>query len=41
MHAAMSGDALLASVAEDPTGLDQRDFLDFAVELIARRLAKA
>jgi hypothetical protein len=41
MHAAMSGEALLASVAEDPTGLDQRNFLDFAVELIARRLAKA
>ena len=39
MLAAMSGDALLASVAEDPTGLDQRHFLDFAVELIARRLA--
>ena len=41
MHAAMSGEALLASVAEDPTGLDQRDFLDFAVELIARHLAEA
>jgi AcrR family transcriptional regulator len=39
MLAAMSGDALLASVAEDPSGLDQRHFLDFAVELIARRLA--
>jgi len=32
---------LLASVAEDPTGLDQRDFLNFAVALIARRLAEA
>jgi hypothetical protein len=41
MHAAMSGEALLASVAEDPTGLDQRDFLNFAVALIARRLAEA
>jgi AcrR family transcriptional regulator len=41
MHAAMSGEALLASVAEDPTGLDQRDFLKFAVELIARHLAEA
>jgi AcrR family transcriptional regulator len=41
MHAAMSGEALLASVAEDPAGLDQRDFLDFAVELIARHLAEA
>jgi AcrR family transcriptional regulator len=41
MLTAMSGDALLASVAEDPTGLDEREFLDFAVELIARRLAKA
>ena len=39
MLAAMSGDALLASVAEDPSSLDQRGFLDFAVELIARRLA--
>ncbi len=39
MHAAMGGDALLASVAEDPAGLDQRYFLDFTVELIARRLA--
>jgi len=41
MHAAMSGDALLASVAEDPTDLDQRDFLNFAVGLIARHLAEA
>ena len=41
MHAAMAGEALLASVAEHPTGLDQRDFLDFAVELIARHLAEA
>jgi AcrR family transcriptional regulator len=41
MHAAMSGEALLASVAKDPTGLDQRSFLDFAVGLIARRLAEA
>jgi AcrR family transcriptional regulator len=41
MHAAMSGEALLASVAEGPAGLDQREFLDFAVELIARHLAKA
>jgi hypothetical protein len=41
MHAAMSDDALLASAAEDPSGLDQRDFLNFAVELIARHLAKA
>src|SRR6266699_3971936 len=41
MHAAMSGEALLASVAEGPAGLDQRDFLDFAVELIARHLAEA
>lgn len=39
MHAAMAGEALLASVAEDPGGLDQRDFLKFAVELIARELA--
>lgn len=39
MHAAMAGDALLASVAEDPGRLDQRDFLKFAVELIARELA--
>jgi len=41
MHAAMSGEALLASVAEDPTDLDQRDFLNFAVKLIARHLAEA
>jgi hypothetical protein len=41
MHAAVSGAALLASVAEDPSGLDQRDFLNFAVELIARHLAEA
>ena len=41
MHAAMSGEALLASVAEDPAGLDQRDFLNFTVELIARHLAEA
>jgi AcrR family transcriptional regulator len=41
MHAAMSGEALLASVAEDPASLDQRDFLDFAVKLIARHLAAA
>jgi AcrR family transcriptional regulator len=41
MHAAMSGEALLASVAEDPAGLVQCDFLDFAVELIARHLAEA
>jgi hypothetical protein len=41
MHAAMSGEALLASVAEDPAGLDQRDFLDFAVALIARHLTEA
>jgi AcrR family transcriptional regulator len=41
MHAAMSGGALLASVAEDPAELEQRDFLDFAVELIARHLAEA
>ena len=41
MHAAMSGEALLASVAEDPSSLDQRGFLNFAVELIARHLAKA
>ena len=41
MHAAMSGEALLASVVEDPADLDQRDFLDFAVELIARHLAGA
>ena len=40
MHAAMSGEALLASVAEDPAGLGQRAFLDFAVELIARHLAE-
>jgi AcrR family transcriptional regulator len=40
MLTAMSGDALLASVAKDPTGLDQRNFLDFTVELIAHRLAK-
>ncbi len=40
MHAAMAGDALLASVAEDPSGLEQRDFLKFAVELIARHLAE-
>ena len=40
MHAAMSGEALLASVAEDPTDLEQRDFLNFAVELIARHLAE-
>jgi AcrR family transcriptional regulator len=39
MHAAMAGDALLASVAEDASGLEQRDFLKFAVELIARHLA--
>ena len=41
MHAAMSGDALLASVAEGPSGLDQRDFLHFAVGLIVRHLAEA
>ena len=41
MHAAMSGEALLASVAEDPASLDQRDFLAFAVKLIARHLAEA
>jgi AcrR family transcriptional regulator len=41
MHAAMSGEAVLASVAADRTGLDQHDFLDFAVELIARHLAEA
>jgi AcrR family transcriptional regulator len=41
MHAAMSGEALLASVAEDPASLDQRDFLAFAVKLIARHLAAA
>ena len=41
MHAAMSDEALLASVAQDPTRLHQRDFLDFAVELIARHLAEA
>jgi AcrR family transcriptional regulator len=41
MHAAMSGEAVLASVAADRTGLDQHDFLDFAVELIARHLAQA
>jgi len=41
MHAAMSGEAVLASVAADCTGLDQHDFLDFAVELIARHLAEA
>jgi AcrR family transcriptional regulator len=41
MHAAMSGESLLASVAENPTSLDQRSFLDFAVELIARHLAEA
>jgi hypothetical protein len=40
MHAAMSGEALLASVAKDPAGLDQHDFLDFAVELISRHLAE-
>jgi AcrR family transcriptional regulator len=40
MHAAMSGEALLASVAEDPAGLGQRAFLDFAVQLIARHLAE-
>ena len=39
MLAGMSGDALLASVAEDPTGLNQGDFLNFAVKLIARHLA--
>jgi hypothetical protein len=37
----MSGEALLASVAEDSAVLDQRDFLKFAVELIARHLAEA
>jgi AcrR family transcriptional regulator len=41
MLAAMAGEALLASVAADRTGLDQHDFLDFAVELIARHLAQA
>jgi hypothetical protein len=41
MHAAMSGEVLLASVAKDPASLDQRDFLDFAVELISRHLAGA
>jgi AcrR family transcriptional regulator len=41
MLAAMSGDALLASVAQDPTSLDQRDFLDFAVKLISHHLAVA
>ena len=41
MHAAMSGDALLASVAEDTTGLDQRHFLAFSVKLIARYLGEA
>ena len=41
MHAAMSGQALLASVAQDTTGLSQRDFLDFAVGLIARHLVEA
>ncbi|WP_247410195.1 TetR/AcrR family transcriptional regulator [Bradyrhizobium sp. 23] len=40
MLAAMSGEALMASVSEDPAGLDQRDFLDFAVKLIARHLAE-
>jgi AcrR family transcriptional regulator len=39
MHAAMSGEALLRSVAEADSGLNQRDFLNFAVELIARHLA--
>lgn len=38
MHAAMSGDALLASVSENPGGLDHRGFLDFVVKLIARHL---
>jgi AcrR family transcriptional regulator len=41
MLAAMAGEAVLASVAADRTGLDQHDFLDFAVELIARHLAQA
>ena len=41
MLAAMAGEAVLASVAADRTGLDQHAFLDFAVELIARHLAKA
>ncbi|MEN3348281.1 MAG: hypothetical protein V7632_1916 [Bradyrhizobium sp.] len=41
MQAAMSGVALLASVAEDPADLSHRNFLDFSVELIARRLAEA
>jgi AcrR family transcriptional regulator len=41
MHAAMSGEAVLASVAADRTGLDQHNFRDFAVELIARHLAEA
>src|SRR5215468_699198 len=41
MHAAMSGEALVASVAKDPASLDQRDFLDFAVELISHHLAGA
>jgi hypothetical protein len=41
MHAAMSGEALWASIAEDSAALDQRNFLKFAVELIARHLADA
>ncbi len=41
MHAAMSGESLLASVAQDPAGLSQQDFLGSAVALIARHLAES
>ena len=41
MHAAMAEDAMLASVATDRSAPDQRGFLDFAVQLIARHLAQA
>src|SRR5262249_9411506 len=40
-HARMPGDPLLASRPEPPSGLAQRDFPDFAVQLIARHLAEA
>ncbi|SKA40631.1 transcriptional regulator, TetR family [Enhydrobacter aerosaccus] len=41
MHAAMSGDAVLASVATERPGPDPRSFLDFAVKLIAHHLAQS
>src|SRR5260370_27468017 len=41
MHAAMAGEARVASGAADRSRLDPHDFLDFPVELIARHLAEA